>query len=278
MEPLNSGKPDDGRHPEQHDRRKHAHHILSQVVEWLQVEKAKKAKNRTRKHDGPKAKLAHAAEVSKDLVDQMRKDTSKHQESHLTRTASDLSDEGMALEELEHILSKAMSLDEGDLKVLTEDQGGLEFPRRVSRSKPFRKASKKLLRKGSTIATSDTEYQEPDIDVPSAEVVLDNSKTLSYSGGTATSETDLTACKKRTAKEKDAWLQFKHEIVRLTHTLRLRGWKRLPLASSGEIDVERLSGAMTNAVYVVSPPPPPPHVPPIHTDDKTSQIPKKPPP
>ena len=50
------------------------------------------------------------------------------------------------------------------------------------------------------------------------------------------------------------WATFKYEIVRLTHTLKIKGWRRVPLDHSGEIDAERLSGAMTNAVYVISPP------------------------
>jgi choline kinase len=36
--------------------------------------------------------------------------------------------------------------------------------------------------------------------------------------------------------------------------LKLKGWRRVPLDQSSEIEVERLSGALTNAVYVVSPP------------------------
>jgi choline kinase len=54
-------------------------------------------------------------------------------------------------------------------------------------------------------------------------------------------------------REKDAWRTFKYEILRLVHTLKL-GWRRVPLESSDKIEVERLSGALTNAVYVVSPP------------------------
>jgi choline kinase len=55
-------------------------------------------------------------------------------------------------------------------------------------------------------------------------------------------------------KEKEGWINFKNEIVRLAHTLRLKGWRRIPLDCGADIEVERLSGALTNAVYVVSPP------------------------
>ncbi len=96
--------------------------------------------------------------------------------------------------------------------------------------------------------------------MPSADVVLDNSKTLGYSGGAATSVINLADPSKRAKREKEAWFQFKTEIVRLAHTLKLRGWRRVPIDRGGDIEVVRLSGALTNAVYVVSPPtdlPPP---------------------
>jgi choline kinase len=65
-------------------------------------------------------------------------------------------------------------------------------------------------------------------------------------------ETGLTS-KRREEKERKAWLVFKNEVIRLTHTLRLKGWRRVPLDSGDTISVERLSGALTNAVYVVTP-------------------------
>lgn len=180
------------------------------------------------------------------------------------------------MEKLERILSNTMRLDGDDNATPTEDRRESYFPRQKSFAK--RQGSKKLLRKGSLLASSDNEHQEPDIDVPSAEVVLDNSRTLGYSGGAATSEVGLTNPKKRAVKEREAWLQFKHEIVRLAHTLRLKGWKRMPLDRSGEIDVERLSGALTNAVYVVSPPTSLPETPSVAQGSTVSLVPKKPPP
>ncbi|KAL8766289.1 MAG: hypothetical protein Q9209_006879 [Squamulea sp. 1 TL-2023] len=108
-------------------------------------------------------------------------------------------------------------------------------------------------RKKSTGISSDTDYQDGDMLVPSADVTLDNSRTLNYRGGTGSSEVDLLGSGKKSQKERDAWIQFKNEIVRLTHTLKCKGWRRVPLEGA-DIDVERLSGALTNAVYVVSPP------------------------
>jgi len=256
-------------HVRYHDR---ASHIVSQVAEWLHNEKSRKATHRAGRHGHDK--LAHAAEATRDLVKQARSDESNHHKSRHGRADSDLSDGGLALEKLERILSKSMSLERDGSRTPKEDRKDSYFPRQ----NPKRQSSKRLLRKSSTIVSSDTEYQEPDIDVPSAEVVLDNSKTLGLSGGMASSELDLTNTKKRAAKEKEAWLHFKHEIVRLTHTLRLKGWKRLPLDRSGDTDVERLSGALTNAVYVVSPPSSLSEAPSAAQDSTISLVPKNPPP
>jgi choline kinase len=80
---------------------------------------------------------------------------------------------------------------------------------------------------------------------------------MAYGAGGAESTDDLGSSANSTRKakkEKDAWATFKYEIVRLAHTLKLKGWRRMPLERSKEISVERLSGALTNAVYVVSPP------------------------
>lgn len=102
--------------------------------------------------------------------------------------------------------------------------------------------------------SSDTEFFDGDVVVPACDVFLDNSKTLSYSGGKAGAEDPATPSAKE-EKERQAWITFKNEIIRLAHTLRLKGWRRVPLEGGEMISVERLSGALTNAVYVVSPPP-----------------------
>ena len=75
-----------------------------------------------------------------------------------------------------------------------------------SRQGPTRR---RTLRRSSTVASSDTDYQDGDALVPSAEVVLDNSKTLGYGRGAAESHTDLLNSNKRSMREKDAWLRFK---------------------------------------------------------------------
>ncbi|OAX81097.1 hypothetical protein ACJ72_04564 [Emergomyces africanus] len=77
-------------------------------------------------------------------------------------------------------------------------------------------------------------------------------------------------------KNKEHWLKFKSEIVRLTHTLGFKGWRRIPLEDCNNIEVVRLSGALTNAVYVVSPPK---HLPrPSNSSSSSSITPRRPPP
>ena len=266
----NGGDSEAHHHVRHHD---HASHIVSQVAEWLHNEKAKRAAHKAKTH-GAHAGLSHAAEATRNLVDQMRSDESKHHKSGRGRTSSDLSEGSLALERLEQILSKSLTLDDDGAVTPAEDKRDSYFSRRKAK----RQGSKHLLRKASTIASSDNEYQEPDIDVPSAEVILDNSKTLGYSGGVASSEVDFHNPKKRVVKEKEAWLQFKHEIIRLVHTLRLKGWRHIPLERGGDIGVSRLSGALTNAVYVVAPPSNLAQTPSIAEESIISLVPKKPPP
>jgi choline kinase len=78
---------------------------------------------------------------------------------------------------------------------------------------------------------------------------------MSYVGGKAAASDDTASISsRREEKERKAWTVFKNDIIRIAHTLRIKGWRRVPLESGDSIDVERLSGALTNAVYVVSPP------------------------
>lgn len=127
----------------------------------------------------------------------------------------------------------------------------------------------KGLRRGSG---SDSDYYDDNV-VPSVDAVLDNSKTLGYGGGSAVDDDDGDV---KNTKENPHWLTFKTEIVRLTHTLRLKGWRRVPMERSGEIQVTRLSGALTNAVYVVGPPPSMPER--TNGDGESNPAPRRPPP
>ncbi|TAQ83169.1 hypothetical protein B7494_g8509 [Chlorociboria aeruginascens] len=227
--------PQERRHRPQH----HHHHekLLTQVAEWLQAEKAKREARRSKKRS--------SKENDPDMVPEEKNEDIYPRQ----RTSSQGSDSSaISLDKLQRILEDNMasfgpeSLPSPSL-----------VPRRPSHLVSRRRSSARTLR---GFASSDTEYQDGDEVVPSCDVILDNSKTMSYVGGNADSpnETVTPTTSKRAEREKKAWLTFKGEIVRLAHTLRLKGWRRVPLERGGDIEVERLSGALTNAVYVVSPP------------------------
>lgn len=226
---------------ERHHKHRPEHHVhqhdklLLQVSEWLQREKAKRA-----------AKKSHRGSVHHDS----RIHTNDHEPpTTRPRTLSQSSDSSaISLERLQRILEENMT-----------GYGHASLPHHTpeprSHSYQHRRPSIRRSRYGGS---SDTEYQDGDVVVPTCDVVLDNSKTLSYSGGAnvqdSANETVTLSTSKRAEKERRAWVVFKTEIVKLAHTLRLKGWRRLPLENGADIEVKRLSGALTNAVYVVSPP------------------------
>lgn len=215
------------------EERKHHHRdkLLSQVAEWLRSEKTKRRARKPHKKDSKDNEV-----VTEEAADRGT--------AFRPRTMSDSSSSSaLSLEKLQKILEENMlDLGYNHLPHLTS-------PKRNSRKRSLVRPSLK------PSLSSDSEYHDGDIVVPSCDVILDNSKTLAYSGGAGSSmETTTLSNSKRAEKERKAWIQFKSEIVRLAHTLRLKGWRRVPLDRGDEIQVERLSGALTNAVYVVSPP------------------------
>ena len=213
--------------------------LLEKIQDWLQHEKARRAARRARRQSS-----SHPRTLPEDSqLEHEPGATSRN------RTSSESSHGSEALEKLEHILSESNLLGQpGPTSVhKTSD-------RRRTRSVRHRSPISRRLKRNSTAGSSDSEYPDGDLLVPACETILDNSKTLGYSGGITTDPSDPGSSTERKAKEREAWKVFKYEVLRLAHTLRLKGWRSVPLDSSGSIDVERLSGALTNAVYVVSPP------------------------
>ncbi|KAJ5316804.1 hypothetical protein PENANT_c016G06902 [Penicillium antarcticum] len=217
--------------------------LFHQVSEWLQNEKSRQTVH--------KAKQAEATSKQRDGS------TSAPRASEEPRSCSG---SVLPLEKLEEILvqySRSRGLDSLD---------ALQSVSRASRRRP------KGLRRGSA---SDSDYADFDAPVPGVEAVLDNSKTLAYNSSVAADDdiVDISTSSKR-SKDREAWQIFRAEILRLAHTLQLRGWRKVPTAKANDIEVVRLSGALTNAVYVVQPPknlPPP-------KSDSNSLVPRKPPP
>ncbi|TQS32695.1 hypothetical protein Golomagni_06982, partial [Golovinomyces magnicellulatus] len=213
-------------------RQYYSEKFLAQVGDWLEHERRKAQQrkktpgNRRRKSNSPPA----PNEAESQSPSQPRRDRSDSVDSQ----SSDVS-----LDRLQHILEESMA-----------NMGFSQIPhfspRPPSRPKQRRRGSLKA-------ASSDTDYVDGDAIVPSCDAWLDNSKTLMYSGAGLSNE-DPEAAASRCEKERAAWATFKNDIIRIAHTLRLKGWRRVPLESGQSINVERLSGALTNAVYVVTPP------------------------
>ncbi|KAF2222673.1 kinase-like domain-containing protein [Elsinoe ampelina] len=222
------------------------HGLVGQIHKWVRAEKLKRDARRARRNASKTSAQANQQTPQKDTA-----------HSHNRRD----SDESVDLDQLEQIIKESFP-------------SGRRVQRKLSTSGRHRPSVRRLHRASSIAASSDTDFVDGDILVPSAEVVLDNSKTLSYKGGAAAKSTDDLSLTRETTASGDAWLIFKSEVLRVIHTLQLKGWRRVPLEMSSEISIERLSGALTNAVYVVSPPEelPPPSA---STEDVSRPIPKR---
>lgn len=214
--------------------------LLSQVGDWLAHERKKaeaaagRRKHHRRKSKSPPAEVeGHPSEDAAEQSQQIRK----------KRTDSiDSESSEISFDKLQRILEESMA-----------SMGINSIPHFSPR--PNRPRHKKSLSR-STLhrsASSDTDYMDGDVIVPSCDSWLDNSKTLSYTGGSVSTD-DLSGNSARQERDREAWLIFKNEIIRAAHTLKLKGWRKIPLDGGDSVDVERLSGALTNAVYVVTPP------------------------
>ncbi|KAH8662068.1 choline kinase-like protein [Xylariales sp. PMI_506] len=218
--------------------------LIAQVAEWIEHEREKRQTRKTRrvpslrrktspKEDESTPPSASGSGLASELSDR------RHRSHSIDSQSSNVS-----LDRLQKIIDDGMTaLGLGAIPHYS--------PRLVGR-KSHRKRPHIPLHRG---ASSDTEYHDGDVLVPKCDAWLDNSKTLSYSGGKSGDADDAVSLSSRKEeKERKAWLSFKNEIIRIAHTLRIKGWRKVSLDSGASIDVERLSGALTNAVYVVSPP------------------------
>ena len=216
----------------------HLEHLINQVSTWIKEERAKQADRKARRHPSTgRHQKGSDADVGHDFGTDLA-----------CKQGLDGSTESLDLDKLESIITHNLNVERKSRRSRHRSPTSL---RRKSSSGKQRKPS------GTSSDTDYFENFENDIDVPCCNVVLDNSKTLSYTGGTS-DDSGLSSSDEleRTVsyRDQDAWTKFKFEIVRLSHTLRLKGWRRVPMEMTSEIDVQRLSGALTNAVYVVSPP------------------------
>jgi choline kinase len=244
---LSDNPVDAGAHSQQ------AHeNLLKQVGTWLKQERsrrhARKAKRKAAKHGV--ADHEPAEDTAADMPDQP--------DARL-RSGSESSHGEESLNQLANILEKTLALKPAEAK---------------RRTNHLRRSSTGLKRHSAISLDSDY-FESVDQLVPSCEAILDNSKTMAYNVDEPGTEPDLDISEREARKEKEAWTKFRAEILRLIHTLKLKGWRKVPVEQSNEIDVQRLSGALTNAVYVVSPPKN--LGPPEHTEDGPPK-PRNPPP
>jgi choline kinase len=204
--------------------------LIDQVSQWIKHEREKQASKK------PKSGNLGKIEAADDATDE--------REFGLGGAIPGATTESFDLDKLESIIKQNLSLERRS-----------RYSRNTSPAES-RKGSFFRSKQKSTSMSSETDNFENDILVPSSDAVLDNSKTLSYTGGASEDSDSDSDDLRRTAsyRSRDEWAKFKFEIVRLTHTLRLKRWRRVPLNMSNSIHVQRLSGALTNAVYVVSPP------------------------
>lgn len=222
--------------------------LLSQVVDWLQEEKTKQQRRRhaSRQHHHFQPHHQHQQQHHhhrRRTDEQAPEETTTPPQHPQHQRADSADDTEPAFDKLENILAGFTASYLQNLPKLTHK----------SSASLFRKGSiaKKFTKRSSIVPqSSDTEFFGDDILVPNVEATLDNSKTMSYTGGSA----DADASDPAKQRELKHWVTFKQDVVRLTHTLRLKGWRQIPIDRAADIDVERLSGALTNAVYVVCPP------------------------
>lgn len=210
----------------------HHHGLMKQVSAWIKHERDRRASRKSKQKTGYRH-AGHHHEPTHDDVGAHDQPTRA-----LKRSNSESSEGSIALDQLAGILEKTLNIKPTDTK------------RRYSH---VRKLSTGLKRHSAISIDSDY-FESVDQLVPNCEAVLDNSKTMAYSTDSPDLEPVTEKSEKKARKEKEAWDIFKFEILRIVHTLKLKGWRKVSMDLSDQIEVQRLSGALTNAVYVVSPP------------------------
>jgi choline kinase len=217
--------------------------LFHQVYEWLHHEKTRRQNRKARKSEAVSNATSDSAE-----------------DGPIERPNSNPSESTFSLDKLEKIL----------LQYAT-NRPNSAIGSNASVKRQSRRRHKGLQR-GSA---SDSEATDVEAPVPGVEAHLDNSKTLAYTGGAAVEEDTDANANVKAAKDREGWMIFKTEIVRIVHTLQLKGWRKVPADLACDIEVVRLSGALTNAVYVVAPPK---NLPPPKTGSKATLVSRKPPP
>jgi choline kinase len=242
LRPTDDGVPTSSQHQRQ---QYYSEKMVAQIGDWLERQQSKQARRKKKKHQAngaPKSLIngqdLRAPDLTPDALkshDDQGADLSMPDRKRSDSVGSQESD--VSLDRLQRIVDDSM--------VALGMKPSHRFSPRSTR--PPRSRRRSLVR-----ASSDTDYVDGDVVVPDCDVRLDNSKTVSfcYSDTGENPPTDENS----TQAQVEAWRSFKNEIIRTAHTLRLKGWRRIELGSGDSIEVERISGALTNAVYAVTPP------------------------
>ncbi|KAF4965937.1 hypothetical protein FSARC_6324 [Fusarium sarcochroum] len=235
-------------HHHSHRRQYYSEKLLAQVGDWLEHErskaKAKKSKKTSRRRKSKSPTKDNKEKAPEQTEPDSSEGSSQDNNGRPRADSIDSDSSDISFDRLQRILEESLA----HMGISSVPH----FTPKLSRPKHRKVPSRSSLRGGPS---SDTEYADGDPVVPSCDAWLDNSKTMSYAGGNADAEDqESNDADTKAAVERENWLSFKNEIIRIAHTLRLKGWRRIPLGGGDKISVERLSGALTNAVYVVTPP------------------------
>ncbi|RKF78387.1 Choline kinase [Golovinomyces cichoracearum] len=207
--------------------------LQSQVSEWLRAEKSVRAE-RDKK-------------VETDLHHENRDDENIRVKLGPHNAKDTYVSSAVSLEHLQKILEENSRISRSGQSIVSEFSSITRQPSTLS-----------IKRRGSsknpTSVSSDTEHQDGDVVVSSCNIFLEKPKTTSNSKeNIVNSSTNASlSMSLRLDRERKSWIEFKKNILKMAHTLRLKGWKSVSLESASDIKVERLSGALTNSVYVVS--------------------------
>ncbi|KAM0506447.1 hypothetical protein ACHAP8_001487 [Fusarium lateritium] len=247
-EPAPTSNPS-SHHHHSHRRQYYSEKLLAQVGDWLEHERAKAHARKSKKTGRRRKSISPNKEDQSKSIGETEPASASAQGSEQSSNGrprsnsvdSDSSD--TSFDRLQRILEESLA-----------HMGLNSVPHMTP--KMSRPKQRKVPSRSSLLGpSSDTEYADGDAIVPSCDVWLDNTKTMSCAGGNADAEDqDIKDTDVKADKENEGWLSFKNEIIRIAHTLRLKGWRRIPLGGGDIISVVRLSGALTNAVYVVTPP------------------------
>lgn len=220
-------------HTHRHDR------FVAQVTGWLEAERVKRLARKEKKKAKAGAKGQHHDAAQEEGSTGSKPRSGSHSSDSST----------ISLEKLQKILEDNMAIAGSEQAI---DSSAMSTPRRPSYPQPLSKRKASLYKKLGL--GSDTDKVDVEDEVDHVNSVLDNTKTMSYTGGADKTSDGKQVSSRRADQEKEAWSTFKLEILKLAHTLHVKGWRGIPFEISDKIEVSRLSGALTNAVYVVSPP------------------------